>query len=278
VKYSININQKQALELGIKNINQVAIFDLLCGAATWARTQVIDDVVYYWVARQTIANELPILNLKADTIYRHLKSLAEIGVIEHVKSGKKDCIKVTEKGRKYYIGNESENNVSTMSEMNPNPCVGNKSEKEPNSEIDPSKLGNESENNSDLNPTNQLTKKQISKTKDHKNNIDFSVMNLSDSEIEDVKKIRKANKGGALSQRAVNGLAKEFDKARAMGFTVVEILTKWDLRGWKSFEAEWMQGFNKTKPQAPAERDMAFIFGKKEQTAGNLIEGEFKHD
>lgn len=132
MKYTISINQKQAVELGLTNINQILILDLLSTASTWAKTEIIDDEVYYWVARQVISSELPVLNLKADTVYRHLKALAENGFIDHVKKGKKDCIRIAEKGKQYYVGNKSES-VNKQ-------------------------LGSKSENNSEVNPTYPITK------------------------------------------------------------------------------------------------------------------------
>ena len=147
MKYTITINQKQAVELGLTNINQIFILDLLSTASTWAKTEIIDEDVYYWVARQVISSELPVLDLKPDTVYRHLRALAENGFIEHIKKGKKDCIRLTEKGKSYY--------------------VGNKSEKEANSEINPKKLGNKSEKNSEINPTYPNTNINPT-TKDHK--------------------------------------------------------------------------------------------------------------
>jgi DNA-binding MarR family transcriptional regulator len=133
MKFIINVNQKKALELGLTNINQAIIFDLLSVSPTWASHEVLDGEVYFWVARQKICEELEILNLKYDTIYRHLKSLEELGLIEFKKSNKKDLIKITKLGKSYYVGNRSENNI--------------------NSDLNPNKLGNRSENNSDLNPT-----------------------------------------------------------------------------------------------------------------------------
>jgi len=103
MKYSIHINQKQAVALGITNINQAVIFDLLIGVAAWADPQIIGDEVYYWVARQKIADELPILDIKPKTVYRHLKILADNGLIDYVKLGAKDCVKITEKGKSYYV-------------------------------------------------------------------------------------------------------------------------------------------------------------------------------
>jgi len=153
MKYTLTINQPQAIELGISSVNQALIFDMLTSAATWAKPAIIDNDVYYWVARQTIANELKLLNLKPDTIYRHLKSLAKIGLINYKKVGKKDCIQITKKGQKYL----SKDKNSTMSETNSNHYVGNKSELIQNSEIYPSKFGNKSEKNSEINPTYPTT-------------------------------------------------------------------------------------------------------------------------
>jgi len=82
--------------------------------------------------------------------------------------------------------------------------------------------------------TSQLTSQK------NKGKLDFSGMELSDADIKEVLRIRKQNKGGNLSQRAINGLAKEFKHARTLGFSDDDILTKWDVRGWKSFEACWM--------------------------------------
>ena len=137
MKYTLTINQKQALELGMKNINQVIILGLIADAHSWAEPEIINDVVYFWTARQKIAHEIPILNLKPDSVYRHLKSLSDLKLIDYVKVGKKDCVKLTKLGKSYYVGNKSENDN--------------------NSEMNPTKLGNESENNSEMNPTYKNT-------------------------------------------------------------------------------------------------------------------------
>lgn len=137
MQYNININQKQAMELWIRNINQAVIFDTLTKASTWCDEIVIDSKVFYWVSRTKIIEEHPILDIKSDTAYRHLKALADLELIEYVKSWKKDCVRITEKGKSY---------ISDA-------YVGNKSEKEENSETDPNKSGNKSENNSETDPT-----------------------------------------------------------------------------------------------------------------------------
>jgi hypothetical protein len=153
MKYNLYVNQSKALELGITNLNQAHIFDLLTTASSWASVEIINNEYFYWVSRQAICRELVLLNLKPDTVYRHLKSLDKIGLIIYKKLGKKDCIQMTKKGKKYL----SNTPKIAMLEMNPNRYVGNESEKTLNSDLNPKKLGNESEKHSDLNPTYPTT-------------------------------------------------------------------------------------------------------------------------
>ena len=47
MKYTLNINQPQAIELGISSANQALIFDLLTSAATWAKPEIIENDVFY---------------------------------------------------------------------------------------------------------------------------------------------------------------------------------------------------------------------------------------
>ena len=152
MRYSLCANQVVLKEWGVRNINQGLVIDMLMTASTWATPTTIDGDVYYWVSRSVIADELWILNMKSDTVYRHLKSIADLGIINYKKQEKKDYIRVTEKGKSYLSGR----------------YVGNESEKEQNSEMNPSKLGNESENNSDLNPTYHNTSNNHTYKTNHK--------------------------------------------------------------------------------------------------------------
>ena len=70
--------------------------------------------------------------------------------------------------------------------------------------------------------------------------VDFSPLCMTDEQVEEVKRIRKKTKGGALTQRVVNGLAVEFEAAAKIGWGPEDILSEWELRGWKSFKAEWI--------------------------------------
>ena len=97
MQIAIMVLQQKALSLGIKCINKAIVFDLLTKASSWANPEVTSDGVYYWVARQKIAEELPILDLKDDTIYRHLKNLATLNLIDYIKLGKKRLHKINRK-------------------------------------------------------------------------------------------------------------------------------------------------------------------------------------
>ena len=120
MRYSLYINQPVAIDLGLENTTEAIIFDYLIIAPTWAEPIIIENQVYYWVARQKICDEHPLLDLKTDTVYRYLKRLGEKGLITYIKQGKKDCISITKAGKKYVSKAMSENNPSAISEKNPN--------------------------------------------------------------------------------------------------------------------------------------------------------------
>jgi hypothetical protein len=85
--------------------------------------------------------------------------------------------------------------------------------------------------------------------------VDFSVMQMTDDELSELKRIRRKNKGGTISQRVANELAKQFMLAATMGHSYDDCLTEWETRSWKSFKAEWMpqpkanQGISKLMQQ-----------------------------
>ena len=193
MKYNLYLNQVALKEFGINNVNQGLIFDLLTTASSWATPIIIDKEVYYWVARQKIVEELWILNLKADTAYRHLRKLAEFGVIEYKKQGKKDCIRLTIKGKRY---------LSTS-------YIGNESEKDTNSEMNPTKLGNESENNSEMNPTYNTTKSNTT-TNNTKNKQKSQVADTYPQIINDWIQYRKEIKK-PITKTTINRLNKKYE-------------------------------------------------------------------
>ena len=71
--------------------------------------------------------------------------------------------------------------------------------------------------------------------------LDFSVLQMTPIQCTDVVRIRRKNKGTALTQVIINQLAKQFHLAAEKGFTFQDSLIEWEVRGWKSFKAEWMR-------------------------------------
>ena len=132
MKYILLINQKEAIRLGL-SLQEAILLDILSTAATWAEPIQIAEQQYYWVARQKILLELPILNIKPDTLYRRLKVLQHKKLIVYRKKGKKDCFKLTELGKSY-------SNLRKKSDKSP------------------SNFGKKSKKNLEKNPTNKTTK------------------------------------------------------------------------------------------------------------------------
>ena len=131
MRFSTYINNQKSLEWGL-NANQAALFDLLNQASSWAEEVVVDGVVYYWVSRNKVIEELPLFYKTGDTVYRHFSELNEKGLIVYLKQGKhgdKDLIRLTEKGKSWneFRPEQTRDN----SEINPNkqPELGNKSDK-----------------------------------------------------------------------------------------------------------------------------------------------------
>ena len=145
MRFTTYLNNAKCMEWKI-NATQGILFSLLYEAPAWAKEEIIENKAYYFVSRNLILNELPMFFEKADTVYRNLKTLAEKGLIEYIKKGEKDLIRISEKGKTWneIKKNNSEKNPSfeDSSEKNPKK-LGKKSEKEPK--------------NSEKNPTNNNT-------------------------------------------------------------------------------------------------------------------------
>ena len=233
MRFSTYINNQKAIEWGL-NANQAALFDLLNQAASWAEEIIVDGVVYYWVSRNKVLEELPLFYKTSDTVYRHFSDLDEKGLIIYLKQGKhgdKDLIRLTEKGKSW---NEFKpEQIRDNSEINPS--VGDK-------------LGNKSEitrkqirDNSEINPTNNNT--NYKNTTDHNNKKTTqknSLALLAEFGIvgqlaEDFIAHRKS-KRAAITKTVLVGYQREAHKA---GIPLAEAITISIERNWQGFKAEW---------------------------------------
>lgn len=176
MRYTMSINAVKCQEWGL-NLNQGALFDLLNQVSGWANTVIVDGEVYYWASRKMIIEEIPLAYSKTDTVYRAFKDLANKGLIEYIKYGQKDLVRLTEKGKEW-------NNKN--SEINQN----NGKNDDKNSEINPTfsqKLGNRSEKmpkNSEINPTDKNTSNP---------NTNYQGTRTHSQKIEPVKNPQKSN-------------------------------------------------------------------------------------
>jgi len=168
MKYNSSIDNITAQKWGL-NISQAYIFDWIYSLPSWADKLIQNEEIYYFASRNLACKELPLLTDKADTIYRYFRQLEGIGVVKYKKINGKDYLKLTEKGRLWNRFSEAKQ-VKTK--------VDN-SEINPNSEMNPSKLGNKSESNSEINPT-------YNNTIIDNNTIDKSIL-LSDVSPSEVK-------------------------------------------------------------------------------------------
>jgi hypothetical protein len=78
--------------------------------------------------------------------------------------------------------------------------------------------------------------------------LDYSVLQMTKEQCADVIRIRKKNKGPTFTQLIINQLAKQFLLAEQKGFTFQDSLIEWEVRGWKSFKADWMKVSQDSKP------------------------------
>ncbi|MCC3344548.1 hypothetical protein [Psychrobacter sanguinis] len=256
MRYTLSINAVKCHEWGL-NLNQGALFDLLNQASSWAKPHVINGEFYYWVSRNMVIDEIPLAYSKPDTVYRALKLFEEKGLVDYIKEGKKDLVKLTEKGKEW----NSKTTFTPDSNSDLNPKNNQNSEINPkntqNSDSNPSKFGNESEKtpkNSDLNPTNKNTnykntnnhinKKNTKKTKSktqpavetYKPQKPDEVSDQVWSDLLSHRKIKKTSN----TQTAWNVIFSQLEKAKqATGHSLDQIITEWITRDWKGFKSDW---------------------------------------
>lgn len=85
MKFTITINQKAIVDFGLNiDISDAAIIDWMMQFAHSSKINKIDysGKTYYFFAYQKIKDDLPILNIGKDAIYRRLKKMCEYNLLE----------------------------------------------------------------------------------------------------------------------------------------------------------------------------------------------------
>ena len=91
--------------------------------------------------------------------------------------------------------------------------------------------------------TDRSSDQSLKNTK--KGGLDYSPLGLTDAQVSEWKDLRKKARA-PVTQRAINKIAQEFNKSRQAGFTNDQMLDILSVKGWKSYEHEWMVNATKT--------------------------------
>lgn len=100
MRYTSTINNLKCIEWDLI-LSEAFLMDILIISEMWAKRETIDGIDYRWVSRGKVLEEIPHAYKTSDRVYRSFKSLAEKGVIDYRKLGKKDLIRITEKGKEW---------------------------------------------------------------------------------------------------------------------------------------------------------------------------------
>lgn len=104
MKFSIEgLDQARAVELGLCVADLVLLRWFIDFSGTGAmESRVIDGKLYYWIKYDFVLQELPILSITKDTLYRRLKALVEKGVLDHVVIKESGSYSFYGFGKEYY--------------------------------------------------------------------------------------------------------------------------------------------------------------------------------
>lgn len=264
MRFNIHINQPKALEWGL-TLTQAAMFNFCYGLQSWADTIQHENEVYYFASRNMIIKEMPLITDKVDTVYRTLINLKTKGLIQYIKVGKKDFIKVTKKGAKW-------NKVEG----------GNKSELQDNAEINPKTLGNKSELDSEINPTYNnsiLDNNSILKSKKKEGAQKESINSTSAKNAHTTKKEEKKKEPTGAKKEKTPAQKEFYDKVGKKQFEAFDNLKDEDrqtlLDAGTSFldsMTDWLE-FKRERKEAYTNRGInEIIKAFKKYGAGSVIE------
>lgn len=103
MKYTIlGFSQSKSVEYGLK-VEDLLILRYFVDFKDSGNmtTKVINNEIYYWVQYDKIKSELPILNIKKDMVYRKLKNLADIDILNRVTLKENGTYSFYKLGSKY---------------------------------------------------------------------------------------------------------------------------------------------------------------------------------
>lgn len=163
MQYTVLINQSRSLEWGL-NPQQAILFSFLYEATAWADQVEKSGEFYWYMAKNKVITELPLLTDKPDTVYRLMKQLEKLGLIAVTRAGHQMVYSLQEKA-KYW--NKTSKNTGKISENKDKKITENNPENSQITEENPPNSGKYSKKMPEKNPTDHITNK--STNQDHKN-------------------------------------------------------------------------------------------------------------
>ena len=257
MRYTTRINNVRALEWGI-NMTQAALFDLINECASWASTATINGVTFYWVSRQLVIEELPLVFRKEDAVYRTLKVLEEKGLVETAKMDGRDYVRITPEGAKWNSHDvpetEPRENSRDVREKNRNPRENsrNSSGKNPTDKDINNQPTNQGTNQFGA-PARDPAPREPSPPPPAKPERFDPMLALREHGVDeqlaaDWLTVRR-QKRAPLTQTALDGLVRE---AMTAGIPVARAVRICVERGWVGFKAAW--AWQDDVPQQPQGR------------------------
>ena len=140
MRFNVLINQDKCLKHKL-NVSQAALMQLFNELPSWASEKFMNGQTYWFISRNKVIEELPLFYEKPDTVYRHFKILHDLKMIDYYQDKRRDFVRLTALGKQW-------NN----SEMNPRK-LGNESELAKNIIVDYQEV---KPSNSDSFPTDNI--------------------------------------------------------------------------------------------------------------------------
>lgn len=95
------------------SLSQAYLLDWIIKLPTWAKKITVDNEVYYFASRKKVTEDLPLLTDKPDTVYRHYKSLVEMGFIKTTRVQNAEYVAFTDKTKGWLRKSEHSENFPT---------------------------------------------------------------------------------------------------------------------------------------------------------------------
>ena len=113
MKYTVHgFSQPKAVELDL-DMNDLAILRYFVDFKDSGKmySEIIDGKTYYWLKYEGVIEQLPTLKLKKDAIYRRIKKMCSLGILEHKTIKRKGVYSFYTLGPRY---------IEMVSDLNPN--------------------------------------------------------------------------------------------------------------------------------------------------------------